>query len=893
MENREKKYKVFFENIYKNVKKYSLVISALWLLVFIILFYGAFAYLDETTFPLIIHIVIVVLGILGFLFIFLAFAKIFTGYKEVKTIVEELSALKNKFFAFFNNSPFAIVIFTEDGHIEFANTLFGKLTDNTLEEIHDLNMSALFPDYDEMRRINSNFFSGQGKETVLLQKNGEKLNVRVKVQKLETEEHAYYQAVVIDITKEYETKRKLYELGRINEVAGRISKFGGCKYSVKENKITFSLSVSSLFNLSQKEFYTFEDYINLIKEDSRQSFRIRMNNLRQPGDTFVADFELQNPAQNSNVTYVRQVCELEITEDGEKIIWGSVFDISELKRKQNLLEEEKSKYSTILNSSPVGLALLDIGESLDYIYQMIPSEAPNVESIVKNISEQEIAQILASVKIVEANKKLLDFFGEKPILISMKDLVELLPEGELSKIKEILLPLIFKNEIVETTLKVRKVTTNEYRDVFISLQRYDNNDEHYLVLSTADVTSIVAMQKKIKATNELLYSFLDAIPYLVVSLDTEGKIKFINETGENLLGYPRGELINMDWFDNFIDNETRKQLKKKFFETLNSPSPHFPNVTNKVITKNGVKQIYWYNKVIFDEKDKPEGMLSLGIDITEEKRKKKDLNKSHKELIIIKNQLERQNLKLKQAQQNLREREILLQNELKEKDKLFSIIAHDIRSPFTALLSGLQLLDMEFQSLDDNEKKELLQNAYSASKRIFQFIEQLLNWSRIRLDKVPLEFTAVNIEEEVVNVFQLFSENAKKKEIRLIKDVNPKLCINVDRNLFNGVLRNLISNALKFTPRGGEITIHAHEFTDRFHEIKIVDTGIGIPEDKLGELFKLSSSYTRDGTENESGTGFGLKLVYEFVKKLNGKIYVDSKEGEGTTFIVHLPKIKC
>jgi signal transduction histidine kinase/uncharacterized protein HemY len=222
-----------------------------------------------------------------------------------------------------------------------------------------------------------------------------------------------------------------------------------------------------------------------------------------------------------------------------------------------------------------------------------------------------------------------------------------------------------------------------------------------------------------------------------------------------------------------------------------------------------------------------------------------------------------------------------------EKDKVFSIIAHDLRTPFTALLGFSEVIKTEHDKLSKDELKKFIDSIYFSSINLYNLLENLLQWSRINRGIFELSLEPVDINGVLENVIHILNENAKLKRISIINEMQKNQLIFSDRLAINLVLRNIISNAIKFSNTGGSITITS-KIANGFIDISISDTGVGIPETKCNNLFTSEVVSTR-GTENENGTGLGLILCKEMVEKSGGNIWVKSEVGKGSTFTFSQP----
>jgi two-component system, sensor histidine kinase and response regulator len=241
----------------------------------------------------------------------------------------------------------------------------------------------------------------------------------------------------------------------------------------------------------------------------------------------------------------------------------------------------------------------------------------------------------------------------------------------------------------------------------------------------------------------------------------------------------------------------------------------------------------------------------------------------------------RTHLKLRAVEQELREANAA-------KDRFFSIIAHDLRSPFTALVGVSQYLKDDIDALDPETAKEMISGIHTASKNAFSLLENLLHWARIQTGTTQLNPEELKLSDIINDNLQLLNVNISEKELQIKSQVPEDLKSYIDPQALNTVVRNLISNAIKFTPRGGEIRISAEPGGDEV-VLNVSDTGVGMNQESIDALFHIDSRRSRKGTDQESGTGLGLILSKEFLDRSGGRITIESTPKKGSTFAIHIP----
>ena len=228
------------------------------------------------------------------------------------------------------------------------------------------------------------------------------------------------------------------------------------------------------------------------------------------------------------------------------------------------------------------------------------------------------------------------------------------------------------------------------------------------------------------------------------------------------------------------------------------------------------------------------------------------------------------------------------------KDSLFSLISHDLRSPFNSLLGFSEILAMEYETLTRDEIKEYLNVIYDTSKNLYGMTNNLLQFSRFQMGRVDFSPADLDIKSMLNHSLKLLRGNTIKKRINVISSVPDGIKVYADEDMLNSILQNLISNAVKFTPKGGDIYISVNKLTDsntkNMLQVVIRDTGVGLNNELIGQLFKEHVQST-PGTDKEYGSGLGLLLVKEFVEKNGGEINVKSVLNEGSTFYFTLPLI--
>lgn len=285
-------------------------------------------------------------------------------------------------------------------------------------------------------------------------------------------------------------------------------------------------------------------------------------------------------------------------------------------------------------------------------------------------------------------------------------------------------------------------------------------------------------------------------------------------------------------------------------------------------------------------------IVSIIRDISDKKRHEEYINELNKQL---EERITERTAQLEEAleEKNLEvEERIKVENMLREanaqKDRFFSILAHDLRNPLTAFVNYSELLEGHFDKLSSAEKHELIKKMKLYSVNLVKMLENLLEWSKTQTGRKAVDKIRFNLYEIAGNCIRDLSVLAGNKEIKILNEIEPRMAAFADHSMIETVVRNLLSNAIKFSHRGGKILINA-ESNGGLINVAVFDCGVGIEPEEIPKLFKIDQGRPQKGTENEAGSGLGLILCKEFVELNGGKISVESKIGEGSVFSFTIP----
>lgn len=384
---------------------------------------------------------------------------------------------------------------------------------------------------------------------------------------------------------------------------------------------------------------------------------------------------------------------------------------------------------------------------------------------------------------------------------------------------------------------------------YISTPLIEDDEIMGAVVVFRDITKIKQIDEALRESLEKLKDLFELSPLGIALTDMEGRYVEFNEAFCTICGYPADELMELDYW-----KLTPKEYETKEAEQLASlaKTGRYGPYEKEYVQKNGIRIPIRLNGTLITGKDGKQYIWSIVEDITERK---------------------------------------LYEEQLKEanasKDKFFSIVAHDLKGPFNALIGASEALNEGIDDFDIEEIKHLNNMVNKSAKNAYALLENLLEWSRSQLGRLKFEPTELDLRDITHESLKVVEDQAQNKKIKLINNAK-SINVFADPNLLKTIIRNLLSNAIKYTNQGGTIAIDSKQ-TNGYMEIAISDTGMGMPQEAMEKIFRIDTKYSTPGTAKETGTGLGLILCKEFVEKHGGTIWVESKVGEGTTFTFTLP----
>lgn len=385
--------------------------------------------------------------------------------------------------------------------------------------------------------------------------------------------------------------------------------------------------------------------------------------------------------------------------------------------------------------------------------------------------------------------------------------------------------------------------------------------ENNIAVILTDITESKKAQKDLLVSGQRLKYHFENSPLAVIEWDTEYKITRWSNEAARIFGWGKDEVIGKDINSLNIVFEPDLPILSRTIERLSSGEERTVVSTNRNYTKNrDVIVCTWYNSVLTDADGVMISVLSLVEDITDRKKAERDLIENEK--------------RLKELNAT--------------KDKLFSIIAHDLKSPFTSIIGFSELLLEKINKNDHKGIEEFAKVIHSSSWKAMGLLTNLIEWSRVQTGRMEFNPEEINLPRVINEAVNLLKETAIRKEITISVESPPELKAFAYIPMLSTVLRNLLSNSIKFTNTGGKIIVSAKS-TGNEVLVTVNDNGVGIKNEILQRLFRVENSSSTPGTDGEEGTGLGLLICYEFIMKHGGRIWVESTPGISTTFSFTLP----
>ena len=508
---------------------------------------------------------------------------------------------------------------------------------------------------------------------------------------------------------------------------------------------------------------------------------------------------------------------------------------------------------TLINNSLVELYANLTGMFLDRVKltNILKNSEIKHSTLISNISDViGIIDLDGIIKYKSPNSE--KWFGWKPQnLIGTDGRLTIHPD-DLQRIQKELIAL-FKKENSSKTVEYRyKCKDGSYKLVELTATNLTNDPIiGGVLLNYHDITQRKQIEGELRENTEMLQTIIDNIPVMIICIDEKGEIKIANQELVSVLGWTFKEWETENIFAKCYPEP---EVLKEVLDFMMSEEIGWKDFNTH--TKNGtIIDTVWMNIKL------PNGIsMGIGQDITIRKR----------------------------AEEKLIENDNFLQKLNADKDRFISILSHDLKSPFNSILGFSEILTEDIRKLNTDEIEDIARNINKSARNTLYLLEDLLAWAMMQQGKIIFKPQKLSLADICKNILEILNPNAVAKNITINYYIADSIKVFADIDMIKTVLRNLVSNALKFTNNGGTISVSSEENSENV-TISISDNGVGIKAENITKLFNISEVITTKGTAEETGTGLGLLLCKEFVEKHGGKIWVESEVGKGSVFKFTLP----
>ncbi len=376
-----------------------------------------------------------------------------------------------------------------------------------------------------------------------------------------------------------------------------------------------------------------------------------------------------------------------------------------------------------------------------------------------------------------------------------------------------------------------------------------------------DITERLQAERELQNERLLLRTVIDNIPDSIYCKDLEGRKTLANPTEVKLSGVKsESEILGKTDFDCY-PREMAEGFAADDQIVIQKKEPVL-NREEYLIDQQGQKKWLLTSKIpMKDESGEVIGLVGIGRDITDRIGFAQEIKERNEELLKLN----------------------------AEKDKFFSIIAHDLKSPFSGFLNLTELMSDSSEEFTPAEYIENMQSLNEAARKLYKLLENLLEWAQIQKGSIEFTPTETELSKLVAQSIDTICERAKQKKITIISEIDNSLKICSDEKMISTVFRNLLSNAVKFTRNGGRVVVKSKQFENNKILISVADNGVGIPERDINRLFKIEEKVRSLGTDGETSTGLGLLLCKEFIEMHGGEIWVESEINKGSIFYFTIP----
>lgn len=507
--------------------------------------------------------------------------------------------------------------------------------------------------------------------------------------------------------------------------------------------------------------------------------------------------------------------------------------------------------------------ILQIKEIVDFIKNIDIETVSNSDAVqgLDDFADKVFAIIDYKGEFIATSRKWMQLFGYQSDEISEQSVLSIIDKSDYNKIQNILKEInLYDNTVEVVNLTFLSVNDNKIDCCAGFYPAVTADGAKVVVKFIHEYNSNFNQDKLTNQQSKFILSIMNNIPNPVYYKNLKGIYLGCNRKFEEYLGKPLEEIFGKS-ADEVFSKEFSEEDERKDNEVINNLNSL--TYETEIEADSGEKRNILISKSVFyDDNDKPGGIIGSFSDITQR-------------ILTEKN--------LKESEEKIRETNAT-------KDKFLTIVSHDLKNPFTTLLGFSEMLLKEYDSFDEDEKITFITEINNSAKHAYKLLENLLQWSRAHTGRIQNEPQALVVQDIIWEVASALKDDFAHKKIRFFVDAESHIKVFADKNMTISVIGNLLSNSIKFSQERAKVSITATEKDDGNVYISVIDEGIGISEEDQNKLFRIDVHYVSIGPAKEKGTGLGLILCKEFLKRIGGDISVKSEFGKGSEFTISLPR---
>ena len=766
-----------------------------------------------------------------------------------RLLEQSIFTLNEKIALHRDNSPLAYIVFDTKMNITEWNIVAEQLFEYSADDVLGLSPMEVFfhsGDNDFLDDFKLTFKKNQNEAKIYKIKTRTGNIISCQWHNAEIINHSGtvtgYTSLVLDITKQLATEKALLENEKIFRTVVENQADGIVQVDPSEVFKLANPAMGEILECNHKSLIG-QSFLDYVVPDSKA---VLLDNSRNRQAGVKNTYEVQILTAESNLKWISISATPQLDKDGQFIgSFGIIKDITSRKRAELQVLENQARFNTILTYSKDLINILDADLHITYF-------SPNAKFILE--SEYTVERLLSPINYVHPEDR-----------EQMNKLIE----------------EVFSTPEEPFTFQYRyELESGAYIWLeSIAINLFENPTINGVLMSSRDISGRIIAEEARRQSEKNLRTVVNNANVLIFILDKNGVILLSEGKALELFKFKPGQIVGLSIFEIFEDDSKAISDMELAFQGYEIKSTF-------TIQSYIFESIY---SPYYDHSGTVSGVVAIASDVTERIRNEEEREQLIEELQFSRETIIEETNKLIVLNDKLLESEAQLSKSNAEKDKFFSIISHDLRSPLSGIMGLAETVTTYFEKYSREDILDSVSTLLGTSKHLYKLLDNLLLWSRVQRGVMEFMPDSVSFSSISKSVIELLKYNAMQKGIELIDKIPEELYVFTDLNMANTILRNLVSNAIKFTTCGGTITIHSDISSSNFAEIKVTDTGVGMSQEIIDKLFRLDTHHTSLGTASEQGTGLGLILCKEMAEKNGGSIRVESEEGKGTTFAFTIP----